>query len=318
MCGFFDNGNKIYSPKYITAEITDDHDNIHFFPITNTFDGYFMVEINKQLYAFTTKNARILRYRQKIVRSFGVIQYDVSNYSSIKPEIKELELAMKKNSLPKMNMRLFNILRVLGNREKNEFRPHDINKLIAEFEKEWGEEYPEKVTQIKTYLKELDIDHIVTPLRKITDFIHEDLIATSPNFLASVVPKLESVEYEHKKINNEEIKGHKNLLKYIVIALLAVVIIAGVAIANDKGFFKPLTDVGKGLQDIQKSGIGIPAPGSFSGAAPPGQDYSDASIMARYPTPEALRDAVQAGTIDYNKLSQFAKDSIDSIEVVAP
>lgn len=318
MCGFFDNGNKIYSPKYITAEITDDNDNIHFFPITKDFDGYFVVEINKQLYAFTTKGARILRYKQKIVRSFGVIQYDVCNYKSIKPEIKELEIILKKNSLPKMNMRLFNILRLLGNREKNAFTPHDINALIAEFEKEYGKEYPEKIAEIRTYLKELDIDHIVTPLRRVTEFIHEDLIATSPNFIASAVPRLKALDYEHKLITNTEIKGNKNLMKYIVVGVLILLIVAGLYIANEKGVFKPLTDIAGGLQDVAKSGVGLPNPiGGFQ--TPTAADYSDAAIQARYPTPEALRDAVQAGTVDYNKLSQFAKDSIDALsEAVAP
>ena len=318
MCGFFDNGNKIYSPKYITAEITDDNDNIHFFPITKDFDGYFVVEINKQLYAFTTKGARILRYKQKIVRSFGVIQYDVCNYRPIKPEIKELELMLKKNSLHKLNVRLFNILQLLGRREKADFKPHDINALIAEFEKEFGGEYPEKVAEIKSYLRELDIDHIVTPLRRITEFIHEDLIATSPNFIASVVPKLKSLDYEHKLITNTEIKGNKHLMKYIVVALCIGLVIAGIAIANDKGVFKPLQDVGAGLQDLGKSGIGIPSP--MQGfQKPTADDYSDAAIQARFPTPESLKAAVQAGTIDYNKLSKFVQESIDSLpEVVAP
>ena len=309
-----------------------------------------MVEINKQLYAFTTKGARILRYKQKIVRSFGVIQYDVCNYRSIKPDIKGMELLLRKNSLPKINMRLFQILQVLGNREKDNFGKfvinnipfetkekaeeykkknniegeiehivHDINKLIAEFEKNLGKEYPEKVAEIKTYLKELDIDHIVTPLRRITEFIHEDLIATSPNFIASAVPRLKAVDYEHKLLTNTEIKGNKHLMKYIVIILAAGLIIAGVAIANDKGVFKPLTDVGKGIQDIQKSGVGLPPIGGGFSGAPVGMDYSDQSIQARYPTPEALKAAVAKGEVDYNKLSKFAKDSIDSIqEAITP
>ena len=270
------------------------------------------MEINKQLYAFTTKGARILRYKQKVVRSFGVIQYDVCNYKSIKPEIKEMEIMLKKNSLPKINMRLFNILRVLGNREKEKFKDHDINELIAEFEKQFGVEYPEKVVEIKTYLKELDIEKIVTPLRRITEFIHEDLIATSPNFIASAVPKLKSLDYEHKLITNTEIKGNKHLMKYIVVALCIGLIIAGVAIANDKGVFKPLTDIGAGLQDISKSGVGLPSPmQGFQN--PTAQDYSDSAIQVKYPTPESLCPAVSSGELDYNKLSQFVKDSIDSV-----
>ena len=273
------------------------------------------MEINKQLYAFTTKGARILRYRQKLVRSFGVIQYDTSNYSSIKPEIKELELVLKKNSLPKMNMKLFNILKILGNREKAEFEKHDINALIEEFEKDYGVEYPERITEIKTYLKELGINEIVTPLRRVTDFIQEDLIATSPNFLASAVPKLESVDMEHKKITNSEIKGTKNLMKYALIALIGIVIIAAVFIAYDQGAFDGVFQLGDSLKNIDSSFQGLPSPtGGFS--APTKADpYSDENIMAKY-TPESLKAAITAGEIQYEKLSQKMKDMVG--EVVTP
>ena len=106
-------------------------------------------------------------------------------------------------------------------------------------------------------------------------------------------------------------------MKYIIIILAAGLIIAGVAIANDKGVFKPLTDVGKGIQDIQKSGVGLPPIGGFQN--PVGTDYSDAAIQAKYPTPEALKEAVRKGEVDYNKLSKFAQESIDSLaEAVAP
>ena len=225
-------------------------------------------------------------------------------------------MVLKKNSLPKLNMRLFKILRILGNREKGDFKPHDINKLIAEFEKDYGTEYPEKIAEIKSYLKELDIDHIVTPLRKITDFIHEDLIATSPNFLASVVPKLESVDMEHKKITNTEIKGTKNLMKYILIVLIGVIIIAAVFIAYDQGAFDGLFNLGNSLSNIGSSFQGLPSPtGGFSVPAK-ADPYSDESIMNRF-TPESLKAAINSGEIDYNQLSQKMKDLVDNI-VVTP
>ena len=311
--GIFDNGNKIYSPKYITAEITDEKDNIHFFPIKHTVDDYFIVEIDKQLYAFSTRGARILRYKHHLVKSFGVIQYDVSNYKSLNPATKELELVLKKNSLPKLNIRLFNILRMLGNREKNNFKPHDINLLIKEFETLEGD-YPEKIAELRTYLKELDIDHITTPLRRITDFIHEDLIATNPNFLASVVPKLESVDNEHKKITNTEIKGTKNLMKYILIALVGIIIVAAVFIANDQGAFDGLFHLGDSLSGIGSSFQGLPSPtGGFTNPVKT-DPYTDANIMAKY-TPETLKAAINSGQIEYNKLSQKMKDAVDNVIV---
>ena len=211
-------------------------------------------------------------------------------------------------------MRLFKVLRILGNREKGDFTPHDINKLIEEFEQEYGDQFPEKIAEIKTYLKELDVQEIVTPLRRITDFIHEDLIATSPNFLASVVPKLESVDNEHKKITNTEIKGTKNLMKYALIAMIGIIIIAAVFIAYDQGAFDGVFQLGDSLKNVGSSFQGLPSPtGGFSAPAK-ADPYSDENIMAKY-TPESLKSAIASGEIQYTNLSQKMKDMVDSIAV---
>ena len=342
--GIFDNGNKIYSPKYITAEITDDNDNIHFFPITHTFDGFFMVEIDKQLYAFTTKNARILRYRQKLVKSFGVIQYDVSHYSSIKKEFKELEIALKKNGLPRLNRTLFGALDIFAKREKSTFGKylinkksfdtledaqyyleehklesaikhdiHDINALIKEFETLEGQ-YPEKVSKIQDFLHDLNIDQVVTPLRRITECLQEDFLATSPNFLASAVPKLEAVDFEHKKVTNSEIKGHKNLMLYMLIGIVIVAAIIGIAYANEKGAFSGITSFTNNLGTIKESFQGLPSPtGGFKNpAATKADKCSDEYVQAHY-TPEQLKVAINAGEMDYNCLSDTTKKYIGDL-----
>lgn len=339
--GFFDNTNKIYSTKYITAEITDDKNKIHFVPIKITFDDMFIAEINKQLYAFTTKGARILRYDQKLVKSFGVIQYDTSHFSSIKSEFKEMEIVLRENNLGKMNRELFGIFKVLSKREKEDFgmwklddqtfqtleeaekyrkeknlteEPtqivHDIKALIKEFETNWQKKYPERVEQIKKFLEELDVKQIVTPLKRVTDCLQEDFIATSPNFLASVIPYIKSVDGDLKKTNNVEIKGHKNLMKYLLIAMIGVAIVAAIYIAYDKGLFDPLVNAGKSFQTASESFQGLPSPtGGFNTAAK-GDPYSDANIQKNY-TPESLLEAINTGTVDYNKLSDTMKKTVD-------
>lgn len=288
---------------------------MHFVPIKHTFDDMFIAEVNKQLYAFTIKGARILRYKQALVRSFGVIQYDTTHFSSIKSEFKELEIILKENSLPKVNRELFGIFQVLSKREKGKFEEHDITKLIAEFKENFSKKYPERVEQIEKFLKELDTKKIVTPLKRVTDMLQEDFVATSPNFLASVIPYLKSVDMDIKKVNNTEIKGHKNLMKYILIALIGIIIIAAVFIAYDQGAFDGLFSLGNSLSNVGSSFQGLPSPtGGFSTPAK-ADPYSDENIMAKY-TPEALKEAINTGTIEYNKLSQKMKDTVDNLVAV--
>jgi len=186
-------GRDILTSKFITAEITDSEDRIHYVAIKHTIGDFFVADLDGKFFAFTLKNARILTHRVTMTKSFRVIQFDTSHYASIKPETKELELLLARNSLPKMNGMLHNVLRVLSKREKHDFKPHSIIDLVAEFADKSGQ-YPEEVRNIKNYLLELDVDTIVTPVRKVTDFIQEDLIATSPSFLGELVPRIQRLD----------------------------------------------------------------------------------------------------------------------------
>ena len=139
------NGRDQLTSKFITAEITDSSNRVHYVPIKHTIGEYFVVDLDGHFYAFTMKDARILTHRKTATKSFQVIQYDTSHYSSIKPETKELEIALKKNSLPRMDRMLHDVLRVLGRREKDnkdEFEPHRIDELIEMFSEKEGE-FPE-------------------------------------------------------------------------------------------------------------------------------------------------------------------------------
>lgn len=305
-------GRDILTSKYITAEITDSEDRIHYVAIKHTIGDFFVADLDGKFFAFTLKNARILTHRVTMTKSFRVIQFDTSHYSSLRPETKEMELLLARNSLPKVNKMLHNVLRVLARREKHEFKPHSIIDLVSEFADKQGQ-YPEEVRNIKNYLLELDVDTIVTPVRKVTDFIQEDLVATSPSFLGELLPRIQRLDNEHKKITNTPVKSSTGIMKLAVIGLMAVVIIFGVAYAYDQGMFDSVTEFSDSMGTLGDGLSGLPSPtqGFVTTGAP---DYSDAAIQAKY-SPEELKMAVQSGEVDYNKLSSNTKDMLENVEL---
>jgi len=306
-------GRDIMTSKFITAEITDSEDRIHYVPIRHTIGDFFVADLDGKFFAFTLKNARILTHRVTMTRSFRVIQFDTTHYSSLKPETKELEIMLSRNSLPKMNGMLHNVLRVLARREKHEFNPHSIIDLVAEFSDKQGQ-FPEEVRNIKNYLLELDVDTIVTPVRKVTDFIQEDLIATSPSFLGELVPRIQRLDNEHRKITNTPIKGTGGMLKIAVIALMAIVIVVGVFYANEQGMFDGVMSTIDSLGTVGEGLSGLPSPTQGFQTPAAGMDFSDAAIQAKY-TPEELKIAVNNGEVDYNKLSSNMKDMLDGVDL---
>lgn len=282
-------------------------------PIKHSIGDYFIVDLDGKMFAFTLKNARILIHRRTLTKSFRVIQYDTCHYSSLKPETKDLELLLQKNALPKINRLLHNILRVLARREKEDFHAHDIKKLVDEFAKHGDDnpKYLEEVKNIKKFLEELDVEKIVTPVRKITDFLTEDFIATSPSFLGELLPRYQRLDTEHKKITNTPIKSTSGIMKIIVIALMAVIIVVGLVYAIDQGVFDGVADFIENIGTLGEGFSGIPSP--LQGIQTKGvQDYSDDVIMTKYSGCETLKPAINSGEIDYNKLSANMKSLIDS------
>jgi hypothetical protein len=306
------NGRDQLTSKYITAEITDGHDRIHYVPIKINFGDYFLADLDGTLFAFTLKDARILTHYKTLTKSFRVIQYDTSHYASLKPEIKELELMLQKNNMGKLDKTGFKVLSVFAKREKAEFEPHNITELLEIVSKKEGE-YPNEIRQIKAYLDELNIEKIVTPVKKITEFIHNDLIATSPSFLGGLIQQYHRVNGEIRQLTNSPVKGSGDILKMAVIGLMAIVIIVGLAYANEQGIFDGITSTVDSFGTIGEGLSGLPSPTQGFQTGGIGADFSDTAIQAKY-TPEELQVAVNNGEVDYNKLSSNMKDSVDSGE----
>jgi len=312
-------GRDLFSSKYITAEIKDASKRLWYVPIKILIGDYFLAEVNKQVYCFKIDN-EICQYREKLTKSFQVIQYDTSHYRPMKSDCKELELALKKNNLPKTNVTLSNIFRALGRKEKknaNEpFTSHNLLSLIEEIEKYQDsvmsklipkdrDEFAQNMESIITYLHNLDIDEIVTPVKGISNFIEGDLKAADPKFLGTIATTLQNIDFENKKMTNTPVSPAVAWMKWALVFLVVGMIIFLIYWAYSNDYFDSFLSASEGFQNVN----------IFGGFTPPASTgHSDTELQAKY-TPEALKAAIDRGEIDYNKLSPFMKDLVDNVEL---
>lgn len=189
---------------------------------------------------------------------------------------------------------------------------HTISHLVKIFENEKGE-FPDKVREIKKYLSELDVRHIVTPLRTITNFIENDLIATSSSFLGEGVARYQRLDGTLRAVTNVPVKPKGNMSKYLVVALVAGIIIAGVYGLNESGSLKGVTDFMDNLGTIQEGFQGLPSPTQgIQRTSSGGVDYSDNALMNKYPDCHSILVDINAGLLDANKLSSQMQGFIES------
>ena len=295
----------IFSSKWITAEIVDGSSRIHFVPIKHTIGDYFVAMINKQLYAFKIVGSEIKTYRQTLVKSFRVLRYDTTHYRPISSDSEALKLVLEQNSLPKVNMLLHNILKLLGRREKAKFENHkldDLIKEIADKEKDYGEQ----IKNITNYLENLKINEIVTPVRKISDYLEGDLLATDPQFLGTTISSYQRTDVEHKKVTNYPVGAKSAWLKWVAIFGLIGMVIGIIYIAYDQGAFDSLTGM---FSSFQLEG------GSSPSFLTPNQPSKSDTIMGQYPTPELLKTAIDRGEVDYDSLPPDIKRLVDGVKL---
>ena len=291
-------GRDMLSPKWITAIISDASHRVHFVAIKHTIGDYFITDIDGDVYAFKIDGRRILQYRESLVKTFRILQYDISHYLPLSSESKELEIILELNSLPKVDGMLANIFKILGAKERDDFVSHKLSELIdrihgyekVEARNELNERYSKEAMNMINYLDHLNIKEIVTPLKKVSEFIQEDLIATDPKFMGTVVASYQRTDMEHKKVTNTPIASKQAWLKFMVIFM-------GIGMVGAIGFV--IYD--GGYLDQMMGGMSVPTLGQIS----------DDVIMSKYPDAESLRVAVDNGDVNYDKLSSVAQSIVD-------
>ncbi|MGY8984976.1 MAG: hypothetical protein ACKVHG_10350 [Sphingomonadales bacterium] len=140
------------------------------------------------------------------------------------------------------------------------------------------------------YLDHLNIKEIVSPLKKVSEFIQEDLIATDPKFMGTVVSSYQRTDMEHKKVTNTPLASKQAWVKFMAIFMGIGMVMALVFFIYDGGYL-----------DSMMGGMSMPTLGQIT----------DDVIMSQYPDAESLRVAVDNGTVDYDKLSSVAQGIVD-------
>lgn len=297
-------GRDLLSSKWITAIISDASHRVHFIPIKHTIGDYFITDIDGDVYAFKIDGRRILQYRESMVKTFRILIYDITHYLPLSSESKELEQILEANKLPKVDGMLANIFKILGSKEKTEFKSHKLSELIdkiTQYEKRNpnnDNRFSQEAMNMINYLDHLSVDEIVTPLKKVSEFIQEDLIATDPKFMGTIVSSYQRTDIEHKKVTNTPLKAKQAWLKFMAIFMGIGLVIAIAFFVYDGGY---LEDFGMGSM--------VPDFGTIS----------DVDLMKKYPDGASMRQAVDSGELDYNSLSSTAKQIVDetpSLKVV--
>lgn len=279
--------SKLYSHKYINAEITDSGDRIHVVHLKHVLGDYFVTKIDGQSYVFRLKG-KIYTYHALGMRTVRKIYYNTKHYMPISmDDYKLLQKTIEINGLPKLDRTLFDTLRYLGKTERAVFVPHDMESVFRAISQQ-ETKYAKEAQAMKDFLEHLNIDKIVTPVKEVTEFFQGDMIASDPQFFGDVIPALRRVDHEDKKITNTPIRGKGPWLKIIIIGMIVIAITGFALYAYNTGMFSNMTLPGMpGVPTINE-------------------------LAAKYPTPESLRIAVDGGQVDPNTLPNEMKKWLDS------
>ncbi len=300
----------------MTAEIKDATKRLWYVPIKNTIGDYFLADLAGQIYCFKI-DSEICQYRETFTKSFRVVQYDTKHYRPMKSEVKELEMVLQKNKLPRVNNMLSDIFRVLGSREKDEeFTPHVLKDMIEKLSKYEntgiGKVIPKDqnvyATQIKSiinFLDNLKLEEIVTPVRGVSDYIEDDLKATDPRFLGIVGNTLQNMDFENKRVTNTPLTGKVAWLKFMLVFMMIGFIGFIIYYGYDQGWFEAFTDIGSSFE-----GISFPTPGGFQVPGEKNDKYYQDNF-----TPEELRAAIDRGEIDESDLPDATKEMVKNVEL---
>ena len=281
----------LFTAKYITAEIRDSSGRLHIRHIKHTIGDYWVTDIDGKTYVFKINDARINTYKETAAKSARTLWYSTKHYLPISPEDnKALEETLRINNLPRMNLMMFGSFKLLSQKEKREkgdqFREHNITEMFQEIASH-GQKYAVQMENLKQYFDNMAVYKIVTPVREVTEFIEDDMIATDPKYLGDIYNAIQRTDFEHKKVTNVKVDAKKNWI--LIIGIIAIVGALG----------------GFGFYFISNGGLSniLPNFGPATTGTAGGGKLTDAQVFSQYPTPKALNDAIQSGQLSMDQLS---------------
>ena len=267
--------------------------NKQFVPVKNVIGDYFVVEnLNNQTYVFKLDGSRIKTTKQRAAFPFQTVDYDTSHYLPVNGDTKLAELVQTINNLPRYNNKLLGLLKIMAKTEKREFTEHQLPALTKELS-ESPDKYKKEVAEMIKFFKSLEIDKIVTPLAPLCKFLEDDLKTTDARYGGMIFDKAVEVDKENKKMTNTPKTAKKSLFLLIAVPIMIALLCTTLYFAYEAGVF---------------DNIGNSLGGSFGA-------ISDEQIKSKYPTCEALTNAMKTGEIKYASLSKGTQSVYDSCQV---
>jgi len=292
----------IFSSKYTTAVITDSSNKVYLVPIKYTIGNYFVTELNKTFHVF--KIGEIKHFEGFKNKVFTLIFYDTRHYQPLNPKTAELEQILKENSLPKVNTTLAKVFKVLGGKEKKDFKEHKITDLIKDLSElkdnkkkqstamKVGYSYDDKLANVVNFLQSLNTKTIVTPLKSISEYIQEDLVTTDPAFMGAIISTYQRTDIQHKIISNTASLGKMSMMKIMLFVVLIGAIGIAAFVMYDMGLF---SEGGNPLSSF------LPSLNNVSNV--PFDASNDLLVQQKYPTGKSLKNAIESGEVNYDDLS---------------
>ena len=293
------NSKDFLSGKYITAVIIDKGNRSFSVPIKNVIDDYFMATISKQRYVFMFEGQRIITWRHTGRKTMRYILYTTDHYKPLSPQHnKELEMILKDNHLPLVDNKLLALFDLLGKREKAEkdkaFEDHDLEKVLEIVAKD--ADFPEVEENLRNFFERLDAKTIITPVKAISEFLTAELKTTDAKIFGDLEGQVKRTEKEQRAMSNTVVDAKK---PWLIIAILGLVVV-GLAVL---GLWMYSSG---GLNGIIPQLPGSTVPGAVQGT------LTTQQVMAKYPTPEALKSAIDNGTLKISQLNAESKKFLDS------
>ena len=284
-------GRDLLSSKWPTAIIIDSVGAAHFFPIKNPIGDFFFAIVNNEIYAFNTRE-QPFSWRQSMAKTFAFYVFFTDNYNPVTKELKELDTVLERNDIKKFTMLWYKVLKQFAKGEKRNFEAQEKIKLIEALSKDLKSN-PKRYADYEDvieFLKDQPLDKIVTPVRRVTDYLDDTFLAPDPAVFGAIKTSLKMLLNENREVNHVEIKAKKGWMK---IALVCAVIVMGACIAwfiYDGGYL---------------DNLGASFGGSLGGP-------NDEQIKSQFPNCPSLRAAVDSGKLKYDSLSKSIQDVYNS------
>lgn len=306
----------VFTHKYITAQIKDAGGRLHIRHIKHEIGDHWITDIDNQTYVFKIDHKRIMTYKETAARSCRVLMYSTKHYMPLSPEDnKNIEETLKTNNLPRMNLMMFGSFKLLSQREKtNETgkldKEHDIKELFDTIASK-SQKFQAQAQNLQTYFENMAVQKIVTPVKEITEFIEDDLLATDPKYLGDIYNAIQRTDFKHKKITNHPVDAKKPWL--IIIALCCIIGVIGFM-----GYYLISNGGLSGILPQFPTQLNPALTNNPSAPPPPGTKLTDAQVFAKYPSPDALKEAIDKGDLQMNQLSPKVQDMIKSYKPPQP